>query len=87
MGFRMAANLRKKIPRESTLYVNDVDTSAVERFVKEYSSHGPIEILGTAKEITEKSVCPRKFSLQTLTAGCHIFHCAQGISCQGCLPE
>ena len=58
MGFPMAANLRKKIPKESALYVNDVDTGAVERFVKEYSSYGPVEILGTAKEITEKSVCP-----------------------------
>jgi 3-hydroxyisobutyrate/3-hydroxypropionate dehydrogenase len=58
MGFPMAANLRKKIPKESALYINDVDASSVERFVKEYSSYGPVEILGTAKEVTEKSVRP-----------------------------
>jgi 3-hydroxyisobutyrate/3-hydroxypropionate dehydrogenase len=56
MGFPMAANLRKKISKESVLYVNDVDTSAVDRFVKELSSYGPIKVCSTAKEITEKSV-------------------------------
>jgi hypothetical protein len=56
MGFPMAANLRKKIPKESALYINDVDANSVERFVKEYSSYGPVEILGTAKEVAEKAV-------------------------------
>jgi len=56
MGFPMAANLRKKIPKESVLYVNDVDTAAVERFVREHSSIGGVEVCSTAKEITDKSV-------------------------------
>jgi 3-hydroxyisobutyrate/3-hydroxypropionate dehydrogenase len=58
MGFPMATNLRKKIPKECTLYVNDVDKAAVERFVKEISQYGPVEVCATAKEITEKSVVP-----------------------------
>jgi hypothetical protein len=56
MGFPMASNLRKKIPKECTLYVNDVDSMAVERFVKEHASYGPVHVLRTAKEITENSV-------------------------------
>lgn len=56
MGFPMASNLRKKIPKESTLYVNDVDQSAVQRFVQEHESYGPVKILSSAKEITEHSV-------------------------------
>lgn len=61
MGFPMASNLRRKIPKESTLYVNDVDTAAVERFVKELSSVGPVKVLNTAKEITENSVLYPQF--------------------------
>ena len=57
----MASNLRRKIPKESTLYVNDVDTAAVERFVKELSSVGPVKVLNTAKEITEHSVLSSQF--------------------------
>jgi len=56
MGFPMASNLRKKIPKESTIYVNDVDQAAVERFVKELSEYGPVKALSTAKDITEHSV-------------------------------
>lgn len=56
MGFPMASNLRKKIPKECTLYINDVDTAAVERFVKEHTSYGPVKVLTTAKEVTENSV-------------------------------
>jgi 3-hydroxyisobutyrate dehydrogenase len=56
MGFPMASNLRKKIPRESTLYVNDIDQAAVERFVLEHESYGPVKVLPNAKAITEHSV-------------------------------
>jgi len=56
MGFPMASNLRKNIPKECTLYVNDVDSMTVERFVKEHASYGPVKLLRTAKEITENSV-------------------------------
>jgi 3-hydroxyisobutyrate/3-hydroxypropionate dehydrogenase len=61
MGFPMASNLRKKIPKESTLYINDVDAAAVDRFVKEHTSYGPVKILANAKEITEHSVIASSF--------------------------
>ena len=77
----MASNLRKKIPKESTLYINDVDTAAVERFVKEFSSVGPIQVLNSAKEITEHSVLEQKL-VHTDNIGRHFLDCAQRISCQ-----
>ncbi|KAF1949060.1 3-hydroxyisobutyrate dehydrogenase-like protein [Byssothecium circinans] len=50
MGYAMAANVRKKMPSTSTLYINDINASACERFVCAYSSHGLIEIVSTARD-------------------------------------
>ena len=55
MGYAMASNIRKKAPSESILYINDINLSACERFKAEYSSHGPIEIVSTAREAAENS--------------------------------
>jgi 3-hydroxyisobutyrate dehydrogenase-like beta-hydroxyacid dehydrogenase len=53
MGFAMASNVRKKIPRDSILYINDINASACERFNTEYNSFGPIEIVPTARDAAE----------------------------------
>ena len=53
MGFAMAANIRRKIPPESILYINDINVSACARFKTEYSSYGPIEIVSTAREAAD----------------------------------
>ena len=55
MGYAMASNIRKKIPSESILYINDINLSTCERFKAEYNSHGPIEIVSTAREAAENS--------------------------------
>ena len=55
MGWGMATNVRKKMSSKATLYVNDINRSACERFVNENSSHGPIEIIDTAKEVASKA--------------------------------
>lgn len=55
MGYGMATNVRKKLSNKATMYVNDVNRSACERFVEENSSYGPIQIIDTAKEIASKS--------------------------------
>jgi 3-hydroxyisobutyrate dehydrogenase-like beta-hydroxyacid dehydrogenase len=55
MGFAMASNIRKKIPSESTLYINDINAPACERFKAEYGALGPIEIVATAREAAENS--------------------------------
>ena len=53
MGYAMAMNIRKKMPSTSTLYINDINASACTRFTSSYSSHGPIEIVATAREAAE----------------------------------
>ncbi|RVX73587.1 hypothetical protein B0A52_02475 [Exophiala mesophila] len=55
MGFHMAANVRKKMPSSSTLYVFDVNTEACRRFQTNFASHGPIEIANAAKDLASQS--------------------------------
>jgi 3-hydroxyisobutyrate/3-hydroxypropionate dehydrogenase len=76
MGFPMASNLRKKIPKESVLYVNDVDKAAVERFVKELGEIGPVKALDTAKEITAASV---SVALRHAELGRDLYDRAEGV--------
>lgn len=55
MGYAMASNIRKKMPSSSTLYINDINTEACTRFKSQYSSHGPIEIVPTARDAAENA--------------------------------
>ena len=55
MGYGMATNVRKKLSSKATMFVNDVNRSACERFVEENSSYGPIKIIDTAMEIASKA--------------------------------
>ena len=55
MGFGMATNVRKKLSKNATMFINDVNTAACERFVSETSDYGPIEIVKTAKEAASKA--------------------------------
>lgn len=55
MGYSMASNLRKKLPPTATLYINDINASSCHRFIKEYSSYGPIAAVGTAREAATNS--------------------------------
>ncbi|CAO2656512.1 Nn.00g053150.m01.CDS01 [Neocucurbitaria sp. VM-36] len=55
MGYAMAANIRKKIPKDSILHINDINAAACDRFKAEYSSHGPVEIVSSAREAVENA--------------------------------
>lgn len=55
MGYPMAANVRKYMDPEATLYVNDVVRSACDRFVAEFSSYGSVVIAETAKEAATRA--------------------------------
>ena len=55
MGFRMAGNIRKRMPPSTTLHVFDIVHAACERFVTAFGSFGPIEIARTSREVAEKS--------------------------------
>ena len=54
MGYRMAVNMRKKMPPSCTLHVYDVVESACQRFVEECSAFGKIEIAKSSKEVATK---------------------------------
>jgi 3-hydroxyisobutyrate dehydrogenase len=55
MGYSMAMNVRQKMESDATLYINDINASACERFKSEFGSHGPIEIVPTAREASQNS--------------------------------
>ena len=54
MGFAMAVNLVKKLPRGSKLFVYDISTDAVDRFVAQHPESAVAA--GSAKEVTQNSV-------------------------------
>lgn len=56
MGYGMAANIRKKIPKENVLYIFDVNVSVCDKFKKQFGQYGKIEIVQNAKEATEASL-------------------------------
>ena len=56
MGYGMAMNIRKNIPSESTLYINDVNRAACDRFVTEFGSFGPVKIVDSAREVAESAL-------------------------------
>jgi 3-hydroxyisobutyrate dehydrogenase-like beta-hydroxyacid dehydrogenase len=55
MGYPMAASIRRKTPSSSTLYIYDIHLPSCERFITEFSSHGPIETVSSPKEAASKS--------------------------------
>ncbi|CAA7260604.1 unnamed protein product [Cyclocybe aegerita] len=65
MGFPMAQQLHKKIPSNRVIYVYDIDTSAVERFIKATTAveqeagdaKAKVVAAGCAKEVAEKADC------------------------------
>lgn len=56
MGYGMASNIRKKSPSSVTVYIVEPSTDATKRFVEEFSSYGPVEIAGTAREAASKAL-------------------------------
>lgn len=56
MGYPMALNVRRKLPKSSTLYIYDLSTSALDRFVKEVGSEGEVVIASSAKEVVDNAV-------------------------------
>ena len=55
MGYGMATNIRKKMSKNSTMFINDVNSEACQDFANELKSHGPIEIVATAKEAATRA--------------------------------
>jgi len=55
MGYRMAINLRKKIPASDHLLIQDVNTTALRGFMQETGGHGT-RIAKDARQVAEESV-------------------------------
>jgi 3-hydroxyisobutyrate/3-hydroxypropionate dehydrogenase len=55
MGYGMAMNVRRKMDKKSTLFINDVNRSACEKFAQEFAAEGEIVIVDTAREVAEKA--------------------------------
>jgi hypothetical protein len=53
----MAKNLRQKIPKEDTLYIQDVNAAATSKFVEELAGHSVV-VAKSAREVAEKAVSP-----------------------------
>ncbi|CAK7233756.1 hypothetical protein SBRCBS47491_008719 [Sporothrix bragantina] len=51
MGYRMAVNLRRKMAKDATLYVYDVNPTACKRFVEECGQDGPIIVATSSKAV------------------------------------
>lgn len=54
MGYRMAQNLRSKLPADSELVVCEVVESVLKKFVGE--THGLVMVATTPRELSEQSV-------------------------------
>lgn len=52
----MAMNIRKKIPSDSVLYINDVNSAACNKFVAEFGSFGNVKIVDSAREVAENAL-------------------------------
>lgn len=63
MGFPMAQNLRRKMPKESKLLICEVNQSQIDQFLDETQPREQIEVISTPKEIAEKAVGENKSDL------------------------
>ncbi|KAM5354816.1 hypothetical protein ACJ41O_001462 [Fusarium nematophilum] len=56
MGYGMASNVRKKMPKENALYIFDVDLAVCQKFKDELGGHGKIEIVANARDTAQDSI-------------------------------
>lgn len=56
MGYPMALNVRRKLPKSSSLHIYDLSKSALERFVEEGGSEGDVIVAISAKEVVDNAV-------------------------------
>ncbi|EOD46638.1 3-hydroxyisobutyrate dehydrogenase [Neofusicoccum parvum] len=53
MGYPMASHIRRKIPATTPFYVFDLNTAFCEQFAAEFSSHGPVHVAKSARDVAE----------------------------------
>ncbi|KAF8576264.1 3-hydroxyisobutyrate dehydrogenase [Ramaria rubella] len=57
MGYPMAVQLRRKLPVSTSLCIFDLDSAALQRFVRATGGFGETQIAGSAKEVAERAEC------------------------------
>ncbi|KAK1922511.1 NAD binding domain of 6-phosphogluconate dehydrogenase-domain-containing protein [Papiliotrema laurentii] len=55
MGYRMAANLRSKLPYDSVLTIYDVASAVLDQFAEEHDGFGKIHLAKNSSEVVERS--------------------------------
>lgn len=55
MGFPMAQNLRKRIPRQSRMIICEINEAAVKKFLSDTSPGDQISVASTPKEVAEQA--------------------------------
>lgn len=55
MGFPMAQNLRRRIPKSSKMIINEINKSAVDKFLSETQPNENITAVSTAKEVAQQA--------------------------------
>lgn len=56
MGYPMATQLRRKLPKSTSLIIYDVNRSPLDRFFEENRAFGPIQIATSSKEVCDATV-------------------------------
>lgn len=56
MGYPMALNLRRKIPKSFTLVILELNKEVIQRFVEETKEMGKVIVAKTPREVAERSV-------------------------------
>jgi len=52
----MAKNLSAKLPKEDTLFINDVNQAAMEAFKKEIAADANVRLASSPREVAENAV-------------------------------
>lgn len=65
MGYRMCANIHKRIAADAKLFICDVNPSVLDTFVKESPGRAKVATLKTPKEIAENAVSTARRCKQT----------------------
>lgn len=75
MGYPMAGHLRRKMSPKDTLYVTDVNKSALDRFLDEMGTkYGPVEVVDSCKKAADNakvviSIVPRAVNVKEVYLG------------------
>lgn len=83
MGYPMAVNLRRKLPKSAKVVIAELNQDTVHRYLEETRDAGPVEVASTPREVSERSVCLSKsyYSGPSLTRVFLAGYCHHHVTC------